>query len=816
MGLWDRLFAPITAPVQPWDRPTDITGLWWQQPQTQLTQIVIDDIFGDMPELVDRANAMKVPAVTRARDLLVGSIADLPLIAYRGDERLATQPTWAYRTDIVTPWHRMAFTIDDLLFYDCSLWLRQNDAEGFLLNATRVPIESWAVDGDGRILIAEEPVDAKDVIYFPGPTGGGLLQNGRDTIRGARAIDRAWVARTRSPIPPTLFQQTQEETASEADRVPDLRHRRRAALILPRADPALLDRPDRAPTVHGRRRPARAASPVRHHLRDPGRTDRGTRRGLSPVTTQVIHDHPGPVRLQHGELFANIEDRTIRGLLIPYGEASRTNLTGTDPIMFSAGTITVPRDVTMVGLNNQHDRFTWAGRAAQLEDTDAGIVATFAVAETDEGDDALAAVQSGRLSKLSAEVVDLVRDGVNAVRARLVGAALVTDGAFASAALFALGTVQDETTEDTTVSEEPDADESAEEKEEAVADATVPTGLPAPTPVVIEEAPQGIGAHAMFSAITRIHGGLGSRDDVDLVQRGMALVSRGEMFALADIKYSGAGGIGAVASPVQWIGEVESGVEYSPLFASLFGHQDLTAATFSGWRWLIKPAGGTWLGNKTPIPSNPPTVEPVTESAAYWAGGHDHAREHRDFNTPGYWESYYAAMVEDYRKWLDNLVLTEALTSATDIVADTPPADIGPGWSALIDGAYEIIAAGLKPTGAVVDGALWKSMAKTSTANVLGYLNSALSLSGDGSLDGFTIVGAPAGSALPAGHTLVVAKSAADVYELPGVPIRQEAANIALGGIDTGLFSYAGFLVKNLAGIVDVAPAVAARSGSTK
>ena len=54
MGLWDRLFAPITAPVQPWDRPTDITGLWWQQPQTQLTQIVIDDIFGDMPELVDR------------------------------------------------------------------------------------------------------------------------------------------------------------------------------------------------------------------------------------------------------------------------------------------------------------------------------------------------------------------------------------------------------------------------------------------------------------------------------------------------------------------------------------------------------------------------------------------------------------------------------------------------------------------------------------------------------------------------------------------------------------------------------------------
>lgn len=217
MGLWDRLFAPITAPVAAWDRPTDITGLWWQQPQTQLTQIVIDDIFGDMPELVDRGNAMKVPAVTRARDLLVGSIADLPLVAYQRDTRLAEQPAWLYRTDVVTLWHRMAFTIDDLLFYDCSLWLRQNGADGFLLNATRVPIESWAVDNDGRILIGDEPVDASDVIYFPGPTGGGLLSNGRDTIRGARAIDRAWVARTRSPIPPTLFQQTQEETASPED-----------------------------------------------------------------------------------------------------------------------------------------------------------------------------------------------------------------------------------------------------------------------------------------------------------------------------------------------------------------------------------------------------------------------------------------------------------------------------------------------------------------------------------------------------------------------------------------------------------------------
>lgn len=536
------------------------------------------------------------------------------------------------------------------------------------------------------------------------------------------------------------------------------------------------------------------------------------------MAVTVIHDHPAAAVGRHGELFANVEDRTIRGLLIPYGEASRTNLTGTDPVMFSRGTISVPRDVTMVGLNNQHDRFNWPGRAAQLEETDEGWVATFSIAETDEGDEALAAVKSGRLSRLSAEVVDLVRDGVNAVRAKLVAAALVTEGAFASAALFALATVEDETTEDTTVPEEPDASELAEEEEDAVVDATVPTGLPAPTPVVVEEAPKGIGARAMFAAMSKVAAGHATREDLQLVRAGMADLDGAAMFALSDIHYSGAAGVGSAMSPSQWIGEVEDGVEYSSLFAGLFGHKDLTAATYSGWRWVVKPEGGLWPGNKAPIPSNAPSLELVTENAQYWAGGHDHAIEHRHFNTPGYFESYYAAMIESYRKWLDSVILNEALLSATDIEADNPAGlAIGAGWSAVIDGAFVIVQAGLKPTSAVVDAALWKSMAKLPSSDVLGYLNAQLSLTGDGALESFSVVPAPAGSALPAGHTLVNAKSAADVYELPGVPIRQEALNIAQGGVDTGVFGYGGFLVKNTAGIVDVAPYVATVArGSSK
>src|SRR5687768_11399096 len=104
LDLWRSISR--TADVQ--TRPDGVTGLWWQQPQNNLTQIVIDDIYGDIPELIDRSTAMKVPAVSRARDLLVGSIADLPLIAYNNQTPVTRQPTWAYRSDFMSPWHRMA------------------------------------------------------------------------------------------------------------------------------------------------------------------------------------------------------------------------------------------------------------------------------------------------------------------------------------------------------------------------------------------------------------------------------------------------------------------------------------------------------------------------------------------------------------------------------------------------------------------------------------------------------------------------------------------------------------------------------------
>jgi hypothetical protein len=312
-------------------------------------------------------------------------------------------------------------------------------------------------------------------------------------------------------------------------------------------------------------------------------------------------------------------------------------------------------------------------------------------------------------------------------------------------------------------------------------------------------------SRGMFRALATIASGAAS---AELVQKAQAAWGGGEagLFALSDIPYDGTGGVGAAMVQPAWLGEVTDGVEYRPLYSDLFDQRDLTSLAMAGWDWITPPEGGDWAGNKAAIPSAEVEIGPVTANAGRFAGGHDHAREHRDFNTPGYFESYWVKMTESFFKWLDGKVLVGAVASATTVEADNPAGlDIGAAMSALIDGAAAVVQAGRLPTFGVVSTANWKAMLKTPNSATLGYLDAALGLE-SGTLDrsGFVIrPAAPAG--LGAGvEALVGAKSSGRVYKLPGSPIRAEALNIANGGIDTGAFGYGGFMPVNPDALVKV------------
>lgn len=239
-----------------------VTGLLDDRTST-LKSIVWSDLLGQ--EILEslpltRDEAITVPAVSKARNLLVSTIAPWTLKALgtvevpaggdgtvrvvdsspAGVEALAeeagefarqtvevpTQPSFLYRTNgAENPYQRMTWTIDDGIFYGVSLWtvLRgakpQGQMYGPILFAERVPFEWWeirALDGEYRVFLAPGgdwaeagPLADDTYLLFDFPFEG-LLNVGRRTVRGAVSQERAWVGRALNPIPLVDLHRTAE------------------------------------------------------------------------------------------------------------------------------------------------------------------------------------------------------------------------------------------------------------------------------------------------------------------------------------------------------------------------------------------------------------------------------------------------------------------------------------------------------------------------------------------------------------------------------------------------------------------------------
>lgn len=221
MGILDRLGLGRSRDLMRSAHQLGIVSPY--APAPELPPFVITDLLDE--ETVDqlplsRAEAMSIPAVSKARNLLVSAIAPLPLRALAGKTVLPTeqQPTFLYRTNShVTPYERMAWTVDDLIFHGYSLWLVRRGAEAGgrrpILDAEWCPTNQWTIT-DGHILVDEQEVDDDDIILFNSPFEG-LLNVGARTIKGARDTERAWTGRMRNPIPMVELHMTDDSMAQE-------------------------------------------------------------------------------------------------------------------------------------------------------------------------------------------------------------------------------------------------------------------------------------------------------------------------------------------------------------------------------------------------------------------------------------------------------------------------------------------------------------------------------------------------------------------------------------------------------------------------
>lgn len=186
-----------------------------------LARVVYSDIFGDLRLMpVTRAEAMAVPAMARARHVIAGTVARIELRGYRGTELLGgdqapAAPAWLQSTgNGMSPFHRMLWTVDDLIFYGWSCWRRVNGWDGFPLSASRVPMGQWSVDtSTGRISLHDGPngtpreANAGEVIMIPGPHEG-LLTFAAGAIRHAADLQRAAGVAAATPSANLLLKQT--------------------------------------------------------------------------------------------------------------------------------------------------------------------------------------------------------------------------------------------------------------------------------------------------------------------------------------------------------------------------------------------------------------------------------------------------------------------------------------------------------------------------------------------------------------------------------------------------------------------------------
>lgn len=221
MGIFSWLSRSQGAEALAPGRSAHLSSPWGPRLSTS---IMAADWLGSANLPVTYDQAMRVPAVVAARNLICESLAGGVLEAWRGDGKLASQPSWLYRTDSdMPPQRRLAWTVDDLLFAGYSIWAVDRSSSGQIGDAVRVPAERWDWDTDWNVLIDGERVGARDVIVFTGRDQG-LLLTGNDVVRQYLDIMRAVTTRVRVPSAHTLLVEQQQNlglTDEQQDQVVD-------------------------------------------------------------------------------------------------------------------------------------------------------------------------------------------------------------------------------------------------------------------------------------------------------------------------------------------------------------------------------------------------------------------------------------------------------------------------------------------------------------------------------------------------------------------------------------------------------------------
>lgn len=182
-----------------------------QSDNSHLERLTIESVYGlpaDDSLVINRATALGIPAVAKARTIMTSSIARMPLMAVKAGEPVPTQPSLLKQlTKGTTNFDVLTWIIDGMIFYGRA-WLivTERDARGTPLFVQVVP-EPEAEVKDGTLSRAfGRSVSRFDVIRIDAPHEG-LLTYGRSALRTCLEVERAAAEAGANPVPAIVLKQ---------------------------------------------------------------------------------------------------------------------------------------------------------------------------------------------------------------------------------------------------------------------------------------------------------------------------------------------------------------------------------------------------------------------------------------------------------------------------------------------------------------------------------------------------------------------------------------------------------------------------------
>lgn len=192
---------------------------WADDSNLGVVSMVWSDLFGVDNLPMSRQEAMSVPAVARARNILAPTLARIPFTVTDRQGQDVPSGTAVHNLDPAqAPFVTKLWTVDDLIFHGVSWWLvtgRYSDPTNLPATFRRCLPGTVKADG-GRPMVNDQPVAARDLIRIDGPHEG-ILNFASRSLRAARRLDESAARFADNPVPAIELHETEQSGMTETE-----------------------------------------------------------------------------------------------------------------------------------------------------------------------------------------------------------------------------------------------------------------------------------------------------------------------------------------------------------------------------------------------------------------------------------------------------------------------------------------------------------------------------------------------------------------------------------------------------------------------